>query len=41
MNRSDRKIFELTDVQLAYLLGRNEELYLGGNATHVDVEHYT
>lgn len=32
------KKFPLTDVQFAYMTGRNENFYLGGNATHFYVE---
>ena len=32
------EVFSLTDIQLAYLLGRNPELFLGGNSTHFYVE---
>jgi yersiniabactin nonribosomal peptide synthetase len=37
MKRKGNK-FPLTNVQQAYLLGRNENLYLGGNSTHFYVE---
>lgn len=33
--------FPLTDIQMAYLLGRNPKLYLGGNSTHFYVELIT
>lgn len=36
-----KEIFELTDVQMAYLLGRNENLHLGGVSTHFYVEFDT
>lgn len=30
----ENKNFDLTQVQLAYVVGRNENIYLGGNSTH-------
>jgi len=40
-NTSTNEAFPLTDIQLAYLLGRNPALYLGGNSTHFYAEVIT
>lgn len=37
MNRENKR-FPLNDVQFAYMVGRNENIYLGGNSTHFYVE---
>jgi amino acid adenylation domain-containing protein len=31
---NEKNNFDLTQVQLAYVIGRNENIYLGGNSTH-------
>lgn len=33
--------YQLTDIQMAYLLGRNSNIYLGGNSTHFYAEIIT
>ena len=37
----NKNILPLTDVQRAYLYGRNENLFLGGVSTHFYTEHCT